>query len=439
MNPIKMASEADPAGKQETNFRIFGIGTAGLNVLDQMVREGLDAACLVAVHSDGPVLDSCCAGEKVRFTSRQSGVATGPGSEDGNGSAVDSPAVRLKSLCSGTPVVLVVAGLGGRQGTSVSALVASAARESGAFVIAFVILPFECEGSQRAMIAEGGLGKLKESAHLVIRWPNQKTLGLIDETTSLMDTFKASNQLLGHGITSAVRALRSETAMGLSFLDLCGAIHQESVECLLAIGEATGQNRAGEAMERLMGNPMLSGVDLFRQARVAGVSVLGGTTLGMAELNRIMDLLQRRCHGVPVLMGAAIDADLGDRVRVSLLLALPTGPASSSVPNDGTDREVSPGISEELGVQLLDGQTGNDRRHSRFLPPPPSYPPERMAQILKDQGRGSGRVRKSAKLRQPQLPLEIVSKGRFDKSEPTIHKGEDLDVPTYIRRGVALN
>ncbi len=90
-------------------------------------------------------------------------------------------------------------------------------------------------------------------------------------------------------------------------------------------------------------------------------------------------------------------------------------------------------------MQLLDNGAG-ERRHSRFVPPPPSLPPEKMAQLLKQHARGAGRARKGqSKLRQTQLPLEIVSKGRFDKSEPTIHKGEDLDVPTYIRRGVALN
>ena len=90
-----------------------------------------------------------------------------------------------------------------------------------------------------------------------------------------------------------------------------------------------------------------------------------------------------------------------------------------------------------MDEQLLD-RTTNHKPHSRFVPPPPALPPEQIEQILSRQG--MARPRKgSSKMRQGQLPLEIVSKGRFDKSEPTIHKGEDLDVPTYIRRGVALN
>lgn len=85
-------------------------------------------------------------------------------------------------------------------------------------------------------------------------------------------------------------------------------------------------------------------------------------------------------------------------------------------------------------------QAPSARPNSRFVPPAPSLPPDQVQQMLAQQGRrGSRQSRNVSKLRQSQLPLEIVSKGRFDKSEPTIHKGEDLDIPTYIRRGVALN
>jgi cell division protein FtsZ len=94
---------------------------------------------------------------------------------------------------------------------------------------------------------------------------------------------------------------------------------------------------------------------------------------------------------------------------------------------------------DDLNKQLLT-QTPAARPQSRFVPPPPALAPEAMEQLIARQNLGTSRQRKAAnRLQQTQLPLEIISKGRFDKSEPTIHKGEDLDVPTYIRRGVPLN
>jgi cell division protein FtsZ len=134
-----------------------------------------------------------------------------------------------------------------------------------------------------------------------------------------------------------------------------------------------------------------------------------------------------------VIMGAAIDEAFNERLAVTLIAA------RKSPEHEAAHEDRTTGSGEELAAQLLPRST-TTRPGSRFVPPAPTLPPDQLQQLLAKQGRGGSRQRKSSpKLRQTQLPLEIVSKGRFDKSEPTIHKGEDLDVPTYIRRGVALN
>jgi cell division protein FtsZ len=131
-------------------------------------------------------------------------------------------------------------------------------------------------------------------------------------------------------------------------------------------------------------------------------------------------------------MGAAIDEAFSERLAVTLIAARKNPQRASA--------ETGPAAgAEELDQQLLPC-SATARPESRFVPPPPVLASDQVQQLLARQSRGSSRQRKSqARSRQTQLPLEIISKGRFDKSEPTIHKGEDLDVPTYIRRGVALN
>ena len=410
-------------------------------MLDQLGRDGVDPASLIAVHSDAKALSACLAGEKVHFENKASRAGNGSDGADVIAiMAAEEQLPRLKSLCSGADVILIIAGLGGGLGTSLSAVVSAAAREAGAFVLAIVALPFDCEGSQRAQLADAGLKRLRETVDLLICWPNQKTLGLIDDATSLLDTFKTSNRLLGQCLLGAWRALGGEVAIGLSFLDLCRSIGAHSTECVFGIAEATGQTRAPDALEHLLAHPMLSDPELFQRAPAVGVGVLGGPELAMAEVNRIMDEIHRRCEAAPVVMGATITPNLGESLLIIVLLtrADEAIEVAESTRNDAAT-ELATRDSRNLGMQLLDNGNG-ERRHSRFVPPPPSLPPEKMAQLLKQQSRGAGRARKAqSKLRQTQLPLEIVSKGRFDKSEPTIHKGEDLDVPTYIRRGVALN
>jgi cell division protein FtsZ len=146
-----------------------------------------------------------------------------------------------------------------------------------------------------------------------------------------------------------------------------------------------------------------------------------------------MEQVNRQCEHAQVIMGAAIDEAFKERLAVTLIAA------RKSAECERLSEAGAAGSGEELAAQLLP-QSSTARRGSRFLPPAPALPPDQLQQLLARQGRGGSRPRKGLpKLRQGQLPLEIVSKGRFDKSEPTIHKGEDLDVPTYIRRGVALN
>ena len=194
-----------------------------------------------------------------------------------------------------------------------------------------------------------------------------------------------------------------------------------------------GPTRSREVMDKLLAHPMLDGGEMLGGSDAVLVSLLGGPDLTMAEVNRVMEQLNRQCEPAQVIMGAAIDESFHERLTVTLIAA-----RKSAEPDTGGEPRAA-GSSTDLTVELLPGST-TPRPGSRFVPPAPTLPPDQVQQLLANQGRGASRSRKSApKMRQGQLPLEIVSRGRFDKSEPTIHKGEDLDVPTYIRRGVALN
>jgi cell division protein FtsZ len=193
-----------------------------------------------------------------------------------------------------------------------------------------------------------------------------------------------------------------------------------------------GPTRSREVMDKLLAHPMLDGGQMLGESEAVLVSLIGGPDLTMAEVNRVMEQVNRQCEHAQVIMGAAIDAAFTERLAVALI-------AARSTPEHEAEGSAAATSGEELDQQLLPCSTAM-RPGSRFVPPAPALGSDQVQHLLARQGRGGSRQRKiPSKLRQTQLPLEIVSKGRFDKSEPTIHKGEDLDVPTYIRRGVALN
>lgn len=413
-------------------LRIFGIGNAGITVAGQIFDNEIPATCFVAVDSDPSALTASSAPLKIHLERRVlRGLGSGGDPQCGRERA-EEHAEELKALCNGLDLVFIVAGLGGGAGTGASPVLARLAKESGALVLVFAILPFDCEGSLRQDVAQQGLEEIREVVDGVIYLPNQKLFGLIDENTSVLQAFHLGNRLMADCLRGLWRLIMHKGLIEIHFSQLCDVLRGKGSESAFAVAEAAGATRSREVLDKLLAHPLLEGGQRLQECQAVLVSLVGGPDLTMAEVNRIMTEISGKCRGAQVVMGAAIHEIFRERLSVTLVAV------EKSVEREQTTS--LPRVStEEFGSQFL-RETANQRPPSRFVPPPPALPPDQMQRMLAQQWGESARARKGLpKLRQTQLPLEIISKGRFDKSEPTIHKGEDLDVPTYIRRGVALN
>jgi cell division protein FtsZ len=418
--------------KKNISVKVLGVGGAGITVMELMRKSGLPAVSFGAVETDAHSLAASAASEKLLLeTQLLRGLGTG-GDPDRGRALAEEQLPKLKSLCEGADVVFILAGLGGGAGTGISPVVARAAKEAGALALGFVTTPFECEGGRRQRVAQQGLVELKSSADGVICLPNQKVFKMIDENTSVLETFKITNDYLADGMRGVWRLLMHKGLIEIHFADLAALLRDRHAESSFAVAEAMGPTRSREVMDKLLAHPMLDGGQMLGESEAVLVSLIGGPDLTMAEVNRVMEQVNRQCEHAQVMMGAAIDGAFSERLAVTLIATRRNAEHAS----EGTGAATS---AEGLDQQLL-SHTATARPGSRFVPPPPTLPSDQVQELLARQGRGGSRQRKTtSRLRQTQLPLEIISKGRFDKSEPTIHKGEDLDVPTYIRRGVALN
>ncbi len=422
------SSSEIPEAAPKPAIKIFGVGDAGVQLLDALNAEEFAGAGFAAINTDAVSLAASSATVKIHLeTKLLRGLGTGGDPERGRALAEEQFAT-LKSACDGANVVLIIAGLGGGAGSGISPVLARAAKETGALVLAFVTLPFSCEGNRRQQQAQQGLEQLKSVADGVICLPNQKTFKLIDDSTSVLDTFRITGGLLVEGMRGVWRLLTRPGLIQIHFDDLCALVRDRHSESAFAFVEASGPARSREAVEKLLAHPLLDEGRALADADAVLVSLMGGKDLTMADVNRVMEQIGRCCERAQIIMGAAVDAEMKNKLSVTLIAA--RNCVAKNEPSTST-------ADSPENLECADTSALSKRRHVAAVQTGgPSFSLEQREQAVSRHGRAR---RAANKLLQTQLPLAIISKGRFDKSEPTIHKGEDLDIPTYVRRGVSLN
>lgn len=417
-------TDNEPVLKKTISIKVWGVGGAGCNALGVLDAAALEGVHILAVNTDSQALEAAGAPDKfVLGAKRTRGLGAGGDPELGRAAAEDD-AEKLSALCAGADIVFILAGLGGGTGTGAAPVLARLARASGALVLAIVTLPFDFEGTRRQQQAQAGLETLKIAADAVICLPNQKLFKLLDEKTSVVESFKISNGLLAEGLHGIWRLLTKTGLINVDFADLCSVTRGRHAASSFASAEASGDRRAEKIIEKLMAHPLLDEGKELAEADAVLVSLVGGPDLTLVEVDKLMEPLKRQCENAHIIFGAAIDEQFIQRLSVTVI-------ASRQEPQ--LERDISAGKGAPL--HFLNGAP-SARPPSRTTPPPPDLTPEQKEQLLKSQ---NGKGRKKFSRLQRELPLEIVFKGRFEKSEPTIRHGEDLDLPTYIRRGVPLN
>ncbi len=424
-----MANETTPensAPRRSFRIKVFGVGGAGCNAVNHIARAPFEGVEIVALNTDAAALgQSPLPGKLVLGEKLTRGMGAGGDPERGRAAAEEDVA-KLRTLCEGVDVVFIAAGMGGGTGTGASPVLARVAKECGALVLGMLILPFEWEGGRRQRQAQLGLLEMKGAADGIICVPNQKLFKLVDEKTSMVEMFAITHELLAEGVRGIWRMLIRPGLINVDFADLCSVTRGKHSENSLAMAEASGEGRAREVFEKLMRHPLLDGGQALNESSSVLVSLVGGPDLTMAEVDRVMQQINRQCESAHIIVGAAIEESFAGRLAITVVAS--RRPAAER-------SEEAAASAPELETQIMDPLAAS-RSSSRFVAPAPTTTAEATDKLLQSGARGK---KKTSKLRQGQLPLEIVSKGRFEKSQPTIHLGQDLDVPTYIRRGMPLN
>lgn len=440
------------------DFRVVAVGRAGIAAAESLCGPGaLSGVDVIAMHTEARVLARSGAGHKLALNSGQPrGLGAGGDPALGQLAAERESAV-IRELFRGARIVLVLTGLGAGTGTGAAPVVARLARESGALVLAVATLPFQCEGRLRSAHAQGGLQALKAAADAVITVPNQRVLSSMDRQATALEIFGAANRLLVGGVQGLWHLLTKPGLIQLDFASLERLLRGRHSESVLASVGASGEHRSREVIERLMASPFLGPDPVLSSADAILVSVVSGPDVPFAEIEAVLSHVQRQAEQAQVVTGTGVDPALAGGMTVTVVATvggsapLPEAPTRAgggvagvtsleadlgegSMPLENESRLIGdrpPG--EYIG---LGGATGG-RSSAGLVPPAPDLTAEQREQL----GRRTG-VRNAArkkKVVQSTFNFDLVSRGRFEKTEATVLNGQDLDVPTFIRRGTALN
>jgi cell division protein FtsZ len=455
-------------------IKIVSVGGAGLNALDRIVLDGLERADVVAINTDVHSLTSSVATRKVQLgRSVSRGLGAGGDPDVGYQAALES-ANEIREALTDSRVIFICAGLGGGTGSGAAPYIAQAAREAGTLVIAFVTLPFEFEGKRRNAQAREALVRLSEFAHAVVCFENDRMGDLTPPQAGIHQAFAMADMTISQSVRSIVNLIQRPGLIRIGFDDLLAALRTRNSRCLFAYGESDSGNRAHDALTQALKNPLMDRGRMLADAIHVLVQVAGGPGMTLAEVEILMQELGRHVSDqTQILFGAVVDARLGDRLSVTIisslsaeeetgLLQTPPAPISASAVSPVRERDQAAAPEPEIQIEepTVEGPLGETvpfeepvaAEAAPVATPIPTEPPviptyngePELAMNTPQEKSGPWKEEKTlaeksaTPAKQEVLQFEPVTRGRFEKSEPTIIEGEDLDVPTYLRKHIKV-
>ena len=459
-------------------IKIVSVGGAGLNALDRIVLDGLEGAEVLAVNTDVQSLASSVAAHKVQLGRTVTrGLGAGGDPEVGYQAAFESTD-EIREALTGGRMIFICTGLGGGTGSGAAPYVAHLAREAGALVLAFATLPFAFEGRRRNAQAREALGRLNEIANAVVCFENDQMGDMVAPHAGIHQAFSKADTTISQSIRSIVNLIQRPGLIRIGFDDLVAALRSRNGRCLFGFGESDSENRAHDALAQALKSPLMDRGRILAEAARVLVQVAGGPGMTLSEVEIVMKELDRHVSDdTQILFGTAVDGRLGDRLSVTIIssfaandtvvpqqtqtpplsAATPTPPAWEQPHESPPKIEVEPEPAPVEDFQAAEPTPIEEPEPpvpiefenvtapsvesitSAFdvvdTPEPPVNTPRRKPAPAKEE---KAHPEKSTQAKQEVLQFEPVNRGRFEKSEPTIVEGEDLDVPTYLRKKIKM-
>ncbi len=312
-------SDFDSSRSQEAKITVIGLGGGGSNAVEHMVEQGIEGVEFVCCNTDVQALERSNADRVIQIGEELTrGLGAGANPDIGR-QAAEENRERLRDVLEGSDMVFLTAGMGGGTGTGSAPIVAEIAKEMGILVVAVVTKPFVFEGRKRMEIAERGIKSLVGYVDSLITIPNNKLLSVLGKNVSLLDAFKAANNVLYGAVQGIAYLIKRTGLINVDFADV-RTVMSEMGMAMMGTGVSRGENRAREAAEAALSSPLLEDVDISG-ARGVLVNITSGLDMSIGEFEVVGDSIKSfASESATVVVGTVIDPDMTDELRVTIVV-----------------------------------------------------------------------------------------------------------------------
>ena len=327
---------------QSAEIKVIGVGGGGGNAVHHMINNQVEGVEFICANTDAQALHNLKAKTILQMGSNiTKGLGAGANPEIGRQAALEDRD-EIAEILSGADMVFITAGMGGGTGTGAAPIVAEVAREMGILTVAIVTRPFPFEGKKRSKIAEEGIRLLTEHVDSLITIPNEKLLDVLGKEATLLEAFKAANDVLLGAVKGIADLIMNPGMINVDFADV-KTVMSEMGMAMMGTGTAVGADRAREAAEAAIRSPLLEDVNL-QGARGILVNITAGENLSLGEFSEVGDTIEEfASDDATVVVGTVIDPGLENEMRVTVVATgLGDRHAKPTKIVDNTDREITP-------------------------------------------------------------------------------------------------
>ncbi|MDC0886604.1 cell division protein FtsZ [Altererythrobacter sp.] len=336
-----MSINIGPATSDELRPRIavIGVGGAGGNAIANMIAAQIEGVDFIVANTDAQALNTSAAESRLQLGPEiTGGLGAGARPEVGKAAAEETVA-ELEDMLDGVNMCFIAAGMGGGTGTGAAPVIAEAARRKGVLTVGVVTKPFLFEGTRRMRAAESGIDELQKHVDTLIVIPNQNLFLIAKADTTFKQAFELADEVLQQGVRSITDLMVMPGLINLDFADV-KSVMEEMGKAMMGTGEGEGENRALEAAERAIANPLLDGVSMAGAKGVI-ISIIGGEDMKLLEVdeaaNHIRELVDEDAN---IIWGSAFNPDLDGKIRVSVVA---TGIEQGEAGSIGSSQSMSLG------------------------------------------------------------------------------------------------